>query len=88
MSSTLWVQWDNNGSKRHDRTISGVPRKTLVSPSAEYSVGDAVDVWWGTEKARKSWHGFVAEHGGLTKPKKTDKQVLTNCLESCTSVYI
>ena len=57
--SIVWVKWNGNNSKRHDRKINGMPRESLANPYASTEVGDSVDVWWGSGKSRRIGHGTV-----------------------------
>ncbi len=57
--SIVWVKWSGNKSKRYDGKVNGMPRESLVNPDSAIEIGNAVDVWWGSGKARKIWHGTV-----------------------------
>ena len=53
----VWVRWEGNSSKRHDSTVSGVPKDTLANRDASIDIGDKVDVLWG--RGSRLWHGIV-----------------------------
>ena len=55
----VWVKWAGNRSKKYDGTVSGVPMSSLVDQSSNLDVGTVVEVWWGSGKSRKIWHGIV-----------------------------
>lgn len=53
----VWVRWEGNSSKRHDGTVSGVPKDTLANRDASTDIGAKVDVLWG--RGGRLWHGII-----------------------------
>ncbi len=45
-SEIVWVRWEGNNSRRHDGTVSGVHKDSLVHGAGD-AEGDKVDVLWG-----------------------------------------